>query len=413
MDTNNFIAGSGAWKACLEQLGLNKPCRFNKVRWYSTVKAIGTVLDIKNVILDRILHVMPMPLQQQVSTLDWELLKEIFEVLKPINKLIGILETKNTSLAIAVREILKYAKDLFSGSDSEAKVSARRAFLLYMDPQSRYGIDDISLYLAAYLLDRRNKMAFITDGGILHALCAISRIAIKSSKANDIDPNEMTTTIVNEFKCYKESRGEYASFDAQSQENDQKTWWKNRLCCGTMARVGLKLAHLKSSSSNIERTFSSIKTIQGTSRLNMKADTLKKLSQLKVAGKDILDEVDLERLDEEALKYYKKNTDHDDEPGENDLNNSDSSLLDTSENYEGYPDWLDQFDEEAKKSYYRFFKYIDFSVSCINTNTTPRKISEITDFQILTGVARALSCNESQNIMEETIIGDIENSDSM
>lgn len=142
--------------------------------------------------------------------------------------------------------------------------------------------------------------------------------------------------------------------------------WTDRLENGILARIGLKFAHLKfahlkASSANIERTFPSLKLIQGLSRVNLSMSSLVSICRVKMLHDVILEDYELEELD-----HIKPQKESDDDQANRSQEESSSFSLESPEITEvfvlGDCTWLQDECREAKLNYQAFFRCIDFNV---------------------------------------------------
>lgn len=148
--------------------------------------------------------------------------------------------------------------------------------------QSNYlGQIEISLWIAAYTLDRRFKLDYISKKGIELCLRAITRILMKSGYTIE----QVKSTLYIEFVYYRNFKRGYRMTTSKP-----IGWWNEKEGCGLLARVGQRLAHLKASTANIEHTFSSIKSIQGDNRSCISRELIIHTARIKIYHKDGRDE---------------------------------------------------------------------------------------------------------------------------
>lgn len=149
--------------------------------------------------------------------------------------------------------------------------------------------DEFGLMIAAYILDPRFKADYITQSGIDAAFRVIIDVSLKSG----ISFSDIQRFISPEFTNYLLQRNKYAF----KEEKPAIEWWCERADSGRFQTIGLRFANLRSSSANIERTFSCIKYIQGRSRHNLSRHTLIDLTRVKINRSDL----DLEMVDEAMI----------------------------------------------------------------------------------------------------------------
>lgn len=320
-----------------------------QVRWYSTVTMLDNLLNLKTVILEDVLPCLGDDRVNLIRDLNWTHLEEVLSILKPLNECIGVLERKEMSLGGAVKTILNYAKELFAEVDrpSSTLVAARCSFLWHFNPK-RIGREEFGLFVAAYALNRGHNLNYITEDGVDLLLDTIIRIAARSGATLSM----VSSSLIEEFEVYRNFLDDYAILD----DGNSAKWWTNRLGSGLLAKVAIRLANLKASSTNIERTFSTLKGIQGGSRSNLSISSLIDICRVKINASVIFDEYvseDLMNTDECEQSHSSQ-----------DLNSSNESLNSseiTEPMTQTHIGWLDDQDPEVIISYKNFFRFIDFS----------------------------------------------------
>lgn len=254
---------------------INRISRGTDVRWYSHVNMIEGLIAAKDLLI------VEAPKQTQTMKaliLDrnhWSTIEGAVKILRPLANCIGQAEGCDCSLGAAMKHILEFGKMLFHSNLNDAIVrEAIASFVAYFS-YDKLG-DELGLMIAAYMLDRRNDMMYLSEKAIDLALCAVISVAKKIGAKN-----EEHKAITVEFSNFAMRRGVYG----QAIEDGQTAidWWSARRESGKIATIALKLTHLRSSSANIERVFSTMKYIQGTWRLNMDLDTILHLTRCRVA----------------------------------------------------------------------------------------------------------------------------------
>lgn len=390
----NAISASSYWTAYVKQLKMKKINRSCPVRWYSTVNMLVHLVDLKAVILDKVLSTLTDEKKDIVSNFDWIYLDEVLEVLKMINRCIGSLERKDISLGTAISEILAFARDLFNLTPSNTVSSAKKAFLTYFNV-TKLGRAEFGLYIAAYILDPRFKLAYVTEEGVGLALEAITRIAVKSG----IKLETVESCLADDFETYNHNVSKSA---AEGNIVGPARWWNTRMIGVMLGRVAIRLANLKASSANIERTFSTVKYIQSGGRLNFDTSTLVDIARLKIS---------FQQEEEEEVCWI-----DDDEPSSQALTdqscNSSSELdlsdteLDVSNLTPGDEQtWLEDEEPQTKRNYQAFFQYFDFRHEPIQPTLQTLNVSdEITEDQIdrCVKVVRVKRGSKRTRILEES-----------
>lgn len=300
MKATSIISNSIYWQNYLKSLSISRPQTACPVRWYSTVTMISALTDLESVILEKIVPGVDETKSEILSSLDWAHLREILGILKPLCECIGQVERQDISLGEAIKCILDYAKQLFNDGTANIEeesrtfptpvmVAARKAFLFYFN-ENKLGRDELGLYIAAYTLDRRYKLDFLTEDAIELAFEAISRISIKSGATVE----QIQKSLFLEFNHYR-------TFEPPFTASNEIpiSWWSERASTSPLSCIGLRIANLKASSANIERTFSTLKYIQGDYRLNLGRETLLHSARIKIAIKDAIH--DLVTVDDDFL----------------------------------------------------------------------------------------------------------------
>lgn len=366
----SYISSSSYWSAYIKQLNMKRVRPACPVRWYSTVTMLDNLCDLKTVILEEIVPSLSDDKAQVVRALDWEHLESILHVLKPLNECIGRLEQKDISLGEAFMNLLNYAKDLFADSESpsEALIAARVSFLWHLDPK-RISREEFGLLIASYALNRSHEWRYITEDGADLALEAITRIAIRSGATLA----RVKSSLVDEFETYRNFGDDYVMPDVES---DPAKWWSERLGNGLIAKLAIRLAYLKASSTNIERTFSTLKGIQGGGRLNLSISSLVDICRVKISSGVISDE-DCHNIDmNDSLDQSMSSQDLD-----SSAEGSSTSEITVPE-HEGLSDWLKDQSPEIVQSHKRFFQYIDFGNSGVVRSRSVSRSGQISEDEI-------------------------------
>lgn len=356
----SMVRGSTYWTAYIRDMKENALSAACRVRWYSTITMLSGLIRLKDVIVNEIAPSLSVDDQVIIENLRWNHVEEILDVLCPLNKCIGVIESKGMSLGEAFNAILQFAFKIFTDvRDSGTLVEAKKSFLWHFN-QSRFGEAEFGLLLAAYALDRRYKLDYINENGWYLVLKSITRVAIISK----ITMRRVKACLNEDFERYRNFEDEYGTCLNQK---DQVKWWTDRVSSGILSRVGIRLAYLKASSANIERTFSTIKNIQGNCRMRLLPSTLLDIARLKISYIDEPDddelESDFDRESQQAALRELEN-EYNTELQSQSMNSSASSNVSslTYENLPELPNWLENQDASTKRDYQAFFKYVDFSI---------------------------------------------------
>jgi len=200
-----------------------------------------------------------------------------------------------------IRGILEFGRLIFSlpHDSSKAIEAAIDSYLLYIS-EKKLGEEEMGLYIAAYLMDRRFHRAYLTEDAIDLALGSIIRVA----KTSKITPGMIEAALIPEFNSYLNKGGTYS----KAPRDNDTAWgyWSRKHPASPLRSVAMRLACLKSSSANIERAFSTLKFIQGPVKTNYSVSTMRDIARIKInINSDILidaeDEEYQSESDEEAL----------------------------------------------------------------------------------------------------------------
>lgn len=392
----SLISSNTFLQATLQSLNHSKLKQVCPTRWYYTVEMIESLVQAKDVILEEILPTMQEEKANLIRALDWTKLEAILEVLKPINRCIGSVEAKDASLGQAFSSLLNYAKDLFEGGYcSEFKAAARAAFLWHFS-WKRIDKNELGLYIAAYILDRRHKMKYITQDGLYLALETLALIVRSTAPIQRIK-----SSLIDEFEEYRNLREDYALEDS---DNNPIKWWAKRPS-SILMQVATRLAHLKASSTNIERTFSTLKHIQGGSRVNLSLPSLLDIGRLKIATSVIYeDESDAFDLSGYDLQNWQQSStpkrpcqDTEEAYLDNHIETQEFSEITESQEIS---DWLETQDLEIVSSYKWFFKYVNFSVIFEEGNSSGSQSEEASEEQIRTLVQQSRNSQNYNTVID-------------
>lgn len=276
-------------------------------------------------------------------------LEGLVEVFDPLSHCISVAERKEGSLGESVKAIFELGRSLFAADWSNPIISgAVKSYLTYIAVTKLE--DEFDLLLAAYAMDRRYKLDYLTENAIDSALSYILNIGVKSG----LDLMRAKRVLVPEFESYCQFEHEYAA-EARKDETAAE-WWSKRNDSGRLQQVALRLAYLKSSSANIERTFSALKYIQGSWRMNFCVDKMRDIARIRIDEKD--DTTDLVELaggpnlveEEEIRPPIITISSNDSEAATRSL-----SQPDCDENK------LQHLDSATRVLYRNFVRYVDFS----------------------------------------------------
>lgn len=204
--------------------------------------------------------------------------------------------------------------------------------------------------LAAYVLDRRNKCDYITEDGLDLAMQSILQIAEQSN--GTIESIEL---IVEEYTKFCTQKGRYSKY--QQNEQTAESWWNDMSVCSSLRQVAIRIARLRSSTANIERTFSTLKYIQGSRRTNFSIESLVHLARVKIYDGDVLS--DGQHLGGQDAHESLQELDCSDSVEDASIHEQ-QGVEDQQHCKENYVPEL--FDADTRKVFDTFSRYVDFSI---------------------------------------------------
>lgn len=356
--TTSSIKRSVKLLKILHNAGQRRPIAPCKVRWYSQIDSIESLLGAKDIMFSA-LNSDPELMKKNRDWMNdddnWIAIERAGKILRPLANCIGVSERKTGSLGEAIRSLLWYARDLFFGDWSEPLiVVAISSFLSYFGPE-KLGDEEFALLLAAYVLDRRNKCDFITEDGLDLVFQAISKVALKDSCSISV-----LNTLKEDYSKFCTQKGQFACNQPENQS--AVIWWSQISTCSSLKQVALRIVRLTSSSANIERTFSTLKWYQGCRRTNLSIETLTHLTRIRIYEDESHDESSLGANEEQVPSH--------DQQDDNDQENASSLTVSHDDEYENWterrskdnyvPEMLEQ--DMILPLYEHFIKYVDFTL---------------------------------------------------
>ena len=355
----SYISSSPRLMAIIKKIGKRRPKRACSVRWYSTVNMIESLIEIKNTII-HCTHISKdrAKLAWMENEIHWDSLIRAVEILRPLADSIAISEKKTSSLGEAVLSVMMFVRTLFSKDWSEPLiVEGIASTLKYFGPK-KLGDEEFGLLLAAYVLDRRSKCDFITEDGLDLVFSTITRIASVSGCSFD----SINTELVAEFTDFCAQRGIFAK--SQSVLQSSIDWWSQISAGSTLRLVGYRIARLHASSANIERTFSTLKWVQGCRRTNLSIETLMHMTRIKIFE-------DFEQESELISHDVIHHADVTDSGIQNNVHECDMESHNINNHH--VPEVMS---DEVRELYSTFKKYVDFSI--VNQKSTRANMDDIT-----------------------------------
>lgn len=369
--------------ALLRERECRKPKSACPTRWYSTINMLESLLESKSEILQS-LNELPKGLKLSWINNEtyWKMIDRAIVIMRPLIDCIAISERKDGSLGEAVSSLLRYARDIMESDwNDPLKLEAVSAFLVYFGP-AKLGIDEFGLMLTAYALDRRNKCDYLTEEGLDLVFKTLTNLLNKSGLAS---PN-INQVLLQEFTLYSMLGGQFS----REQPEDQQAldWWAEISSCSTLKILAARIARLRSSSANIERTFSTLRLIQGTRRANLSIETLVHLTRIKIFDNDELCHDYSNEGDTSMTTGYDQQlaAEFEDQPTIDELDNDRDAAISVSPTRQGpEPDQsstsLNLLTYEARDLFDSFRTFIDFSITNEPTRTFLSASTELSDEQ--------------------------------
>lgn len=282
---SSFVNNRPRIAAQLKKAGHNRVQKATKTRWYSLVNMLESLISVKDDLVSLIENSNE---QEAIDLLDEMVflheMSSAIRVLRPLANCIAIAEKVDGSVGETFSAILEFAKSLISLNWDHAIVAAGiNSFLTYFSYKKLQ--DEFSLMIAAYCLDRRFKMDYLTEVAIERAFIQIRTIAKKSGYSSSA-----LRLLSNNFVTFCRQEGEYSKIPKDGQSS--LDWWQNIPRRGILKDIAVRLANLKSSSANCERTFSEIKQMQCPNRTNYSMKTLESMMIVKLSINQEVEDVD-------------------------------------------------------------------------------------------------------------------------
>lgn len=285
----SIVSNSPLLQAKIKESNMNRVKSACPVRWYSTITMFESLIQVREVIVEELGRSTTLDRGNLVSnTTNWSIIERACQFLRPLAHCIAVSERKQGSLGESVRAILMYARKLFANDwNDQLSKAAITAFLDYYSIK-KMGREEFGVLLAAYALDRRSRLHFLTEDAIDLVLETVLEIAAKTGlKKRLID-----ASLTDEFDSYCLGLDDYSETACDSENAVQ--WWTRQSNSGSLRRIAMRFAYLRASSANIERTFSTLKYIQGSNRLNLSLENMKNLASIKISNSGDYDSRDMD-----------------------------------------------------------------------------------------------------------------------
>lgn len=269
--------------------GQRRCSRYVKTRWYSMVSVLETLVDCEDIAIAALSKViresraqMNLERVESLETLQSDLfgpnVRILVSIFRPLANCIAIAESKESHLGDAMKAMLEFAKSLFDSDwEIEYVVPTIMAFLTHFNTTKLHE-DGLGLMLSAYFLDKRNNRNYVTDEGAKLVLKTLYDLG----RAMDFTVDQVGGSLGYELKAYYLESGSY-SRKADPNETAEE-WWRGQPDIGILKTLALRVVSLRSSSANIERLFSVMKTIQAPNRLRLSLSSLTNIARAKIAN---------------------------------------------------------------------------------------------------------------------------------
>lgn len=286
-----------------DKAGQRHRARSVKTRWYSIVNMLESLVSCRDLAIRAISEAIeksrtaPNPdrvacLEALQSELFGPDLTTLLAIYRPLANCIAIAESSNCYLGEAMKAILEFARSLFE-SDWEVNfvIPTIEAFLTHFSVEklTEYGL---GIMLTAYCLDKRNKRNYLTKNGAVLVLETLCKVA----SGMGYTTNLLGKQLEDDFEAYWFQEQPYRR-KAEPNETAEN-WWQKQPSFGVLKAIALRIVSLKSSSANIERLFSIVKTFQAPNRTRTALSTLTRIAPARVAN-DWSDFAEEDQLDED------------------------------------------------------------------------------------------------------------------
>lgn len=239
----------------MDEAGAKRVKRAVPTRWYTTVTLLESLLDVRSRAID-ILSAEVERCPRDASKANclnilqcadmWPDMESLVKILRPLADCIAVSESLDGTIGRTMRCVLEFARNLFKSDwDEEFHLFAIKSFLTYFSNE-KLG-DEMSVLLAAYFLDRTNKMDYVTDEGSELAFQAI----VRTAKASGFGSSLCKDALAEELYNFCNQQGSYGS-PINHEDETAEEWWLRQPDRAQLKRVALRLTTLKSSSANVE-----------------------------------------------------------------------------------------------------------------------------------------------------------------
>lgn len=357
------VSNSPSLTAKIRVAGKTRVKPFCQVRWYSQVDMVESLVAAKDVIVEELSRSSNTEHRELVKrSAPWKGLERALEVIRPIAHCIAITERNDSSLGQGFRALLDLGRALFESDWHDTfNLSTITAYLTYVCPK-KLNNAEFGLLIAAYALDPRYALEYLTVDGQVLALETLTNIAISCGCSSEDIKNKLAP----QFEAYTSS---LAPSNRRITNQKAVDWWRTQSDSGALRAIAIKLTSLKSSSANIERTFSTLKYIQGSNRLRLSLKTLIDIARIKVSmlSREKLDR-DMKETAEIVPAIGPLVTDEVSEDQEDLDDTNVHSVMPAAVNH--HPELLER---KYQRNYEEFCRYIDFSVVASQIDLQPNQ----------------------------------------
>lgn len=246
-----------------------------ETRWYSKVDMLEVLLQMKEGLKK---YLEDQEFSQIVKDeIFWNDMQSALQVLRPLANCIACAERSSGSLGESFKVILEFGRYIFNSDlEREMNLAAARTFLKYFnDKKLKHG--ELDLLVSAYAMDRRFKLDYLTDA----AIEVVLKTLINLVEVTGYSMKDVGGSLVKEFSAY--CNQEYPFGTIPSQDETASEWWSKISQSIILKPIAERLANLKSSSANIERTFSACRLTQGALRTRLSLENLQHLVRSKIS----------------------------------------------------------------------------------------------------------------------------------
>lgn len=269
--------------------GTSRCRRYIKTRWYSTISMIESLINCQDLATRELATAINngrsgqnpermASLEVLQSDLFGPNLRILASIFRPLANCIAISERASSYLGESMCSILEFAKSLF---DSDWEVSfvipTIESFLIHFNA-TKLSKTCLGLMIAAYFLDRRNIANYVTRRGVFATLKVLYDLALSMGYLHAT----LQRTLPAELYSFWKREGTFAR--KIEQEQSARDWWLKQPDAGVLKGLALRIVSLRSSSANIERLFSTMKSIQVPNRHRFALTTMTRMARTRISN---------------------------------------------------------------------------------------------------------------------------------